>query len=211
MLLHHQSGIYSQTAKNFLEKALSQLRQGEAGKATEFVEKALNSVNKVVTVTNFATKANFRLKTGTLTADIAQFIQEYLSNVAKDASAQNLKLSIRRMSTTPFVMRFKPIELAIVFDNLASNSTRAGARKLDIVITQPSENELRVEVTDDGPVGLSPEVQPPERIFERGVTTTNGSGLGLYHVRETIKQLGGSIQLKDEGGAGFGLVIRLFK
>lgn len=211
MLLHHQSGIYSQTAKNFLEKALSQLRKGEVDKATELIEKALNSVNKVVTVTNFATKANFRLKTGTLTTDIAQFIQEYLSNVAKDASAQNLKLSVRRTSAAPFVMRFKPIELAIVFDNLASNSTRAGARKLDVDISQPSENELRIEVTDDGPVGISPEVQPPERIFERGVTTTNGSGLGLYHVRETIKQLGGSIQLQDDGGAGFGLLIRLFK
>lgn len=211
MLLHHQSGIYAESAKNFLERGLSQLRKGGMAQATELFEKALGSINKVVTVTNFATKANFRLKTGTLTTDIAQFIQEYLLNVAKDGSAQGLKLSVVRTDAKAFVMRFKPIELAIVFDNLASNSIRASAKKLNVEISHPSENELRIEVTDDGRAGLSPDIQPPEKIFERGVTTTNGSGLGLYHVRETIKQLGGSIQLKEKGGAGFGLVIRLFK
>lgn len=211
MLLHHQSGIYAESAKNFLERGLSQLRKGSAIQATELFEKGLSSINKVVTVTNFATKANFRLKTGTLTTDIAQFIQEYLLNVVKDGSAQGLKLSVTRTDAKAFVMRFKPIELAIVFDNLASNSTRALAKKLNVEISHPAENELRIEVTDDGRAGLSPDVQPPERIFERGVTTTNGSGLGLYHVRETIKQLGGSIQIKEKGEAGFGLVIRLFK
>lgn len=210
MLLHHQSGIYAHTTKNFLEKALAQLRQGNQEKATEMIEKALNSANKVVTVSNFATKANFRLKTGTLTADIAQFIQEYLLNVAKDSSAQNLKLEIVRDSDEPFVIRFKPIDLAIVFDNLASNSTRANAKRLRVAISRPEENELRVDVVDDGP-GLSGEVEPRDAIFERGVTTTNGSGLGLYHVRETIKQLGGTIQLEEGEGRGFALAIRLFK
>ncbi len=210
LLLHHQAGIYARTSRNFLEKALSQLRNGDQNKAREFVERALSATVRAVTVTDFATKANFRMKTGTMTGDIAQYIQEYLVNVAKDASAQRLAVSVRRLFEEPFMMRFKPIDLAIVFDNLASNSTRAGAKKFDVVMNLPTENELRIDVADDGS-GLSKTVRPPESVFERGVTTTNGSGLGLYHVRETVAEMGGSIHLVDPEAAGFRLSIRLFK
>lgn len=210
LLLHHQAGLYAQTAQNFLEKALKQLKLGDAAKAGEWVAKAFNSTNKAVKVSNFATKANFLLKTGLLTADIVQYVREYLLNVAKDGSAQNLKLAITGDTDQPFTMRFKAIDLAIVIDNIAFNSERAGAKHLNIEMTRVSDNELRIEFIDDGP-GLSEEVQPPEMIFERGVTTTKGSGLGLYHVRETLKELGGSIQLKEGEDAGFGLVVRLFK
>lgn len=209
MLLHHQSGIYAMTARNFLEKGLAQLRQGDVGKAQEALERALNSTRKVITVSKFATKANFRLKTETITADIVTFIKEYLMNVAKDTSAQNLALSVTADSDEPFQMRFKPIDVAIVFDNVASNSTRAKAKKLSVHMARPAANELLITISDNGP-GVSPEIQPPQKVFDRGVTTTvNGSGLGLYHVRETIKQMGGDIQLAE--GPGFTLVIRLFK
>lgn len=210
LLLHHQSGLYAQTAVNFIEKTLNQLRQGNVEKATEWAQKAFNSATRVVKVSNFATKANFRLKTSALTADVIQFIKEYLLNVAKDESAQNLKLTITGALNDCFEMRFKPIDLAIVVDNIASNSETAGAKELRFHLVHPSENELRIEVTNDGPP-VSPEIEPPDKIFERGVTTTRGSGLGLYHVRETIKDLGGDIQLIDQGRGEFGFVIRLFK
>lgn len=210
MLLHHQSGIYATSGKNFLEKALSLFRHGDTERAAENVEKALNVTNKILTVTNFATKANFRLKTGFLTSDIIQFIQEYLTNVIKETVAQNTKLSVRNESNEPFITRFKPIELAIVFDNLVSNSERADARNFEITIQRPSDNELVIRAIDDGP-GLSIGIVPPDRVFERGVTTTNGSGLGLYHVRDTVKQMGGTVNLIDREEPGFGVEIRLIK
>ncbi|WP_082616328.1 sensor histidine kinase [Massilia sp. Root418] len=211
MLLHHQSGIYANTAKNFLDLAISQLRKGaDAEKIIEAVEKALLGTRKIIAVTNFATKANFRLKTETMTADIASFIKEYMQNVAGDSSAQNLKVTVRQDSPEPFVMRFKPIDVAIVFDNLASNSTRARAKKFDVEIIRPSENELIVKISDDGP-GISPDIQPPENVFDRGVTTTNGSGLGLYHVKQTVKQLNGDISLGEASEKGFCVIMRLLK
>jgi signal transduction histidine kinase len=108
-------------------------------------------------------------------------------------------------------MRFKPIDIAVVIDNIAFNSEKFNATRLNVDVARVSDNELRLEFVDDGD-GLSSEVQPPEKIFERGVTTTKGSGLGLYHVRETLKELRGStIHIKEGEDAGFGLVIRLFK
>lgn len=211
LLLHHQAGLYSQTAQNYLSKALKEIRRGDADKVAELMSKALNSTTKAVKVSNFATKANFRTKTGDLTADIVQYVREYLLNVAKDGSAQNLRLSFSGDITTIFSMRFKPIDIAVVIDNIAFNSEKFGATRLNVDVARVSDNELRLEFVDDGE-GLSPEVQPPEKIFERGVTTTKGSGLGLYHVRQTLTELRKStIHIKEGVGAGFGLVIRLFK
>src|SRR6185369_7479041 len=195
----------------YLDQALTQLKGGaNVGKASELVEKALNVTRKIIAITNFATKANFRLKTETITADLATFIQEYLLNVAQDTSAQNLRVAVTRDFSEQFEMRFKPIDIAIVFDNLASNSARARAKRFDVHLSHPSENELLIDVTDDGP-GLSKEVQPPDKIFERGITTTNGSGLGLYHVKQTVVQLNGDISLRSGVEHGFALRIRLTK
>lgn len=211
LLLHHQSKICAVTVKSLLDRALLQLRDGvETNKVLESVEKALNNTRKIITITNFATKANFRLKTETITTDLATFIQEYLENVAQDTSAQNLRVTVTRDFDKPFEMRFKPIDVAIVFDNLASNSSRARAKRFNVNLRHPTENELIVEVQDDGP-GLSKEIQPPDKIFERGVTTTSGSGLGLYHVKQTIKQLNGDISLDHSKNSGFNLTIRLLK
>ncbi len=211
LLLHHQAGLYSQTAQNYLTKAIKEIRRGDADKVAELMAKALNSTTKAVKVSNFATKANFRTKTGDLTADIVQYVREYLLNVAKDGSAQNLRLSFTGDIATTFPMRFKPIDIAVVIDNIAFNSEKFGATRLNVDVARVSNNELRFEFVDDGE-GLSPEVQPPDKVFERGVTTTKGSGLGLYHVRETLKEMRGStIHLKEGEEAGFGLVIRLFK
>jgi signal transduction histidine kinase len=67
-----------------------------------------------------------------------------------------------------------------------------------------------ITVHDDGP-GLSKEISPQESIFNAGVTTTSGSGLGLFHVKQTIEQLGGQVSIDKNYKAGFGVAIRLFK
>lgn len=158
LLLHHQSGLYAQTAKNYIDHLIVQLRKGiDIEKVVITAEKALLSTKKIIAVSNFATKANFRLQSELITADIASFIREYLENVARDSSAQNLRLTVTQDFAEPFVMRFKPIDVAIIFDNLASNSTRATARKWDIVLSRPSENELIIRAQDDGP-GLRKDV-----------------------------------------------------
>jgi signal transduction histidine kinase len=210
MLLHHQNTIYANTTKNYLDRAIAAARAGDAKKSIEAIEKAMFSTRRILAVTGFATKANFKLKTDTITEDVAVFIKEYVENVAKDVSATNLILSVKNDSKGAFKMRFKPIDLAVVFDNLASNSTRAKARKLELVIPRPDENELMITVHDDGP-GLSKEISPQESIFNAGVTTTSGSGLGLFHVKQTIEQLGGQVSIDKNYKAGFGVAIRLFK
>jgi signal transduction histidine kinase len=52
-----------------------------------------------------------------------------------------------------------------------------------------------MRVSDNGR-GLAPGTNK-KRIFEMGYTTTQGSGLGLYHVRQVLGEIGGSVELED--------------
>jgi signal transduction histidine kinase len=54
---------------------------------------------------------------------------------------------------------------------------------------------------DDGK-GLSEELPSIDSIFEIGITTTSGSGLGLYHAKNIIEKIDGkitAIPLKPNG------------
>lgn len=211
MLLHHQSSIYAQTSKNFLEAALRTLRSmPDHAKLQNEIEKALISTKKIITINAFATKANFKLNIETIRSDISNFIKEYIENVASETTAHSLKIHVTKSPSTPFEMTFKPIDIAIVIDNLTSNSIRAQAKNIYVDISQISNKLLSIHYRDDG-VGLTKEIQPPEKIFDRGVTTTKGSGLGLYHISETIKSLNGTIKIMQNLSSGFGLEIDLKK
>ncbi|MFA3779346.1 sensor histidine kinase [Yersinia sp. 1652 StPb PI] len=211
LLLHHQSKLKAHTVKGFLDQAINKLKATDDNeKVFELLEKALLNTKKIITVNNFATKANFKMKTDILNTDIASFIQQYIENVASENAAQNLKTHVYRDFSEPFIVKFKPIEIAIIFDNLASNSTRAKAKNFNVGLSLLSENQLEILVSDDG-TGVNSSINPISAIFERGVTTTNGSGLGLYHVKQTISQLNGNIELIDTNKKGFSLAMRIFK
>lgn len=63
-------------------------------------------------------------------------------------------------------------------------------------------------VSDDGD-GLSPDIADPNSILDKGVTTTNGSGLGLYNVLTFVHNvLHGTIKVVTVGDSkGFKLEI----
>ena len=74
------------------------------------------------------------------------------------------------------------------------NAKKANANNVWFEISNPTKNTFRLEVSDDGD-GLDFEVQDVKSIFEKGVTTKKGgSGLGLYHSREILAEMGGSIE-----------------
>ena len=64
-------------------------------------------------------------------------------------------------------------------------------------------------ISDDGD-GLSSKVMNPNSIFEKGITTTNGSGLGLYNVASFVNNvLKGTITVDhSQDIKGFKLIIK---
>ena len=71
---------------------------------------------------------------------------------------------------------------------------------------------LLISYFDDGK-GLDKSITEPERIFEKGFTTSAGSGLGLFHIKNILAEenIKGSIQLDQRFTEGIKFKIRIKK
>lgn len=61
---------------------------------------------------------------------------------------------------------------------------------------------------DDG-VGLNSNITSTDKIFELGYTTTNGSGVGLAHVKKIVEDMGGVVTVDNEMKTGFKIEMRI--
>jgi signal transduction histidine kinase len=100
--------------------------------------------------------------------------------------------------------------MTILADNLVNNSKKANAKNIKVTIATENKNELKISFGDDG-VGIPAFIQ--ERIFEYGFTTTDGSGLGLTHIKDILAGIGSTIELdpKIKNGASFILKFKRFQ
>ncbi len=86
--------------------------------------------------------------------------------------------------------------------NLGENAAKHTARGSVALRAYRDGNTVTVEVEDSGP-GISPEVQ--RHVFDRfyrGERDPHGFGLGLAIVRESVRTLGGRIELDSSPGKG---------
>jgi signal transduction histidine kinase len=212
MLLHHHSGIYADTARNNLARLVEAIQSEDKKKSLSLVAKISQSVNRVFMVSEFATKMSFSGDVGAdkLTNDVVLFIENYLTEVVSPIKKPGIRIEIVNNITQAFKIRFRPFDMAILIDNLVSNAERADAKKITFSFKPATDNEISLTVQDDGK-GLSPDIYPPESAFNLGVTTTRGSGLGLFHVKQIVEDLKGVVSLASDVSQGFGLLIRLFK
>ena len=204
---HHQISHDATIAGNNLAKAIKALREMPNSKPIiEFIEKAAMANRRMAAVAQFASKANFRAGMKKEITDIPAFIEQYLLHVAKDFTAAGLKLTVTNSVAEAFEIKASRIELSILADNVISNAGKAMAKRLDVTIKLVGKNHLEIQFLDDGR-GISPQVTNIEDIFEMGVTTTSGSGLGLYHARKIAESIDGKLSAKP--GVPRGLMIQL--
>jgi signal transduction histidine kinase/HAMP domain-containing protein len=86
--------------------------------------------------------------------------------------------------------------------NLGENAAKHTARGSVVLRAYGGPNAVTVEVEDSGP-GIRPEVQ--RHVFDRfyrGERDAHGFGLGLAIVRESVRTLGGRIELDSSPGQG---------
>lgn len=190
---HHQIVHDSSIINNYVGRSIKSLQKIQGGKEIiGFLEKAALANNRITAVAQFATKANFRAGIAKEPTDLPAFIEQYIANVAKDFVATNLHVNVANKIREKFELKISRIEMSILIDNIISNADKADAKQLNITITKVGSNTLRISFMDNGK-GLSGKLNNPESMFEMGITTTSGSGLGLYHAREIVERIGGKI------------------
>lgn len=211
-ILHH-IGLTTSLIKADIENLVKAINR-DAGKneLIEIVKRLSRQNEKITSFSKYFKKANFNIHSNTLSTDLVSFINEYLENVYKlrEDLRQNrelLNITINATDISHFV-KFNPIDIIIIFDNLISNSSKHGAKSIKIEWSKMDENTL-VSYTDDGD-GIKDSIV--DHIFDFGFTTSRrGSGIGLYHVKEIIQRMGGSINVNSKIGRGTEFIISLNK
>lgn len=191
--LHH-IGLGAKNIDNDLKLFIKKLKKGKNIPQNELIhslESILFENRKILTISRFASKANFKLFTASIQIDVANYIFEYVNNILGFVSTQTPRVKVRLTESMVFVRDIKPIELNIIIDNLLSNARRAHAK--DVLISFKLVNEsLEISIKNDGK-NINP--SDAERIFELGYTTTSGSGIGLFHIKKILNDMGGEIFL----------------
>tara|TARA_R110001599_G_scaffold22110_2_gene82049 strand:+ start:970 stop:3324 length:2355 start_codon:yes stop_codon:yes gene_type:complete len=207
--LHHQVTIYAVDIAQQIENFLIETAD-ETSIPRDTVLKTLEQMaflnRKVMSVTKFAAQANFKLDSEKIETDLAAFIYDYIEQIARTTGSARLQISAE--NTHPGMkLRFNPIDASIIVDNLISNARKARASRIQFVLKNENKGGLTIHVSDNGR-GLAQGTNRSQ-IFEMGYTTTLGSGLGLYHIRQALGEMGGSIELDEEVEKGLGLVIKI--
>lgn len=150
--------------------------------------------NKVKQLSMLIIKADIVSLKNKVRVDIKEYIREYVLNF-KDA----LNISIRSDNETPIWRMFSLLDVAIVLDNLISNSKKAGAQNILIDFKQ-SANSLTMDFSDNG-TGVDDDILIANSLFEEGVTTRRGgAGIGLHTIQYTLEnRLNGSIEFVGNG------------
>lgn len=195
--LHHQVTIYAVDIAQQIENLLSDTA-GKQNVSRDLLLKALEQIaflnHKILAITKFAAKAKFRLDSEKIETDLPAFLTDYIEQIARTTASARLRLQVEN-SHPGFKLRFNPIDASIIVDNLINNAKKARASWIRFQLSPLDRNGILIRVSDNGR-GISSGTNP-SRIFEMGYTTTQGSGLGLYHVRQVLGQMGGSIELEE--------------
>ena len=99
-----------------------------------------------------------------------------------------------------------PEFLSRILENLLLNAKEAGATYVEVLATV--NEKIEIKITDNGP-GIDQDLLPWD-LFEPFKTgKPNGSGIGLWQVRQLVEALGGEIQASNapDGGALFVIVL----
>ncbi len=201
-LMHH-IGISSGIISNHL-KILTYKIDKNIAISNEELKKAIGVLNlenhKILSISRFATKANFKMNAEDQRLDMIEFITQYIENIAGTYNS-GIQINLVYNKGEKFTTSFKPIEMTIIIDNLINNSKKANASVIVVTLTV-IDNSLFVSFSDNG-IGIPAKIK--KKIFDFGFTTTGGSGLGLTHIKEIVEKINGKIEYvaKTEPGAEF--------
>lgn len=208
----HAVGVLAHSIDNNLESFTRKIKNQKSISSDEvlpFIQKLNFTLEKILSYTGFATKANYRIEGQHIEVDLIEFVIQYVADLEESLLDKGIKLHVLNKSKKAFVKKIHPINFKIIFDNLFSNSRKVKAKNVYLLF-EKDDDSLIIKFRDDGP-GLSREVQNAQDIFEMGYTTTSGSGLGLYNVKTILKEENGTIKYNPHSDSGFELLIRVNK
>ena len=191
----HNIKLIATTLQAKLDNLIEDVRDEDIDKSE--ILKTLTSMRyqneKSLKISKLITRANFRADKENRFINVMGYIRQYLS-IYKDITGRDNITFVISGGNIDYSRKISTLDISVILDNLISNSIKASATVVAISAQINSNNKLDVTVSDNGE-GLSQRfLDNPEKIFELGVTSTDGSGLGLYTIRNILKDMGSTIR-----------------
>ena len=206
--INHAISINSTELVNLISNLSGGVSSGSYSqqRVLEKLREASFYVNKIKQLSMLITKADIVSLKNKQSVDVMEYVQEYVSNFKSTLDFHVDKGGL------PVVRRMLSLlDIAIVLDNLISNSKKNGAKNVGVFFAMEG-GRLILDFSDNG-YGVDLDMYTPESIFNEGVTNkSGGSGIGLSTIRFTMEnKLNGSVVFLGNGlhgmkGATFRLV-----
>ncbi len=179
----------------------------------EMMDKSVKKLEAFIAdVINYS--RNTRAPIQRTTIHFRQFIQQLLDDHQYAPNYDKISFTIEDNLSSP--LQSDEMRLKIIFNNLISNAIKFhfinNGNKPFVKITANEEQDRFVFTVEDNGTGIQPEFQT--KIFDmffRATDSVQGSGLGLYILRETIHKLDGRVEVKSALGVGTSFIISLPK
>lgn len=195
----HHIGLYAKTAKNFTLDTMDLINNEKYSKddILKNLQEVILELEKIKIISKYITRDDFLSTVKKVTKDIVEFIFNYIKSIYEVTTNKEFKIEINTNNLV-HVCKFEPIKINIIIDNLLSNSKKdqIGAKNVKINFLQENKY-LLMEYVDDGK-GIDPSIIDENSIFEMGITTTDGSGLGLYHIKELLSEMKSTITVERQ-------------
>lgn len=214
--LHHSIGQDALTIEQYVFNLLDLLKENSTPRPEQMkvsLERISYLAKRIAAITRFATQSNHVAAQEETPGDLVEFIREYLLNIyhgfVLGPQKRTIPIRFHQAAKATFPTTFAPISVSIIFDNLISNArkTQHKVSGIEVTVVESTDEHLVVSFSDDG-VGIPKRNMP--QLFEVGFSTTDGSGLGLHHIKEIMTEMGGEIKAVTgrKQGAEFLLTFR---
>ncbi|MDE5557311.1 MAG: ATP-binding protein [Ruminococcus sp.] len=164
------------------------------------------SAERVKANLTYGMKATFNTQEEKIEADIFGFISDYCKTIFN-----HREITIIVENNGQAIIKFAPQNIAVVLENILSNSQKAHATSLTFRMYE-NEEYYFIDAVDNGNDNKWRKVSELNSLFEfgKGYTQT-GSGIGLYHIKEIMESMNGSVTINDKNTMGFELNMRIKK
>lgn len=213
--LQHQIGLSANIIKEHLRMLKNKIEKGEPisnEHLISLIDAVMLQIQMMFSITQFVTSAKFDLMSQKIEQNLALYIKQYIENIyiplnEAELGKQNARVKVDCEPDVEFKYAFNPFKFIVVIDNLINNSIKARATNINVKIRVLDQGTLELRVKDNG-IGIRD--KNLTKIFDFGFSTTDGSGVGLYHAKKIVEEYG-TITVNNRLDKGVEFVIKVKK
>lgn len=146
-------------------------------------------------IAKFATLYNFSDKNNEINGELTTFIDKYLAEYSSLKTKNKIKINNKLNLELSVNKEFIPLEIMMMLENIISNANKAKATQLTVENKLVGQKILFIFRDDGRGITNSRYLENINLIFDKGETSTTGSGLGLFQLKKTVTKLNGTVEV----------------